>query len=124
MGVPSRSRLLATQLRNIELKKQIENYCGYYMVVLQYHGNQHTASLNLKQAFCYEILHRIKENGYRFVTAFGRKDNHKLVEPTHQVIVKKLMNDFYNLKYKKEKATKNDVSEENSHCLIAKVVDI
>ena len=58
------------------------------------------------------------------MTAFGRKDNCKWVEPTHQVIVKKLMNDFYNLKYKKEKATKNDIAEENSHCLIATVVDI
>ena len=80
MGINIRSKQRGTQLGNIELKKQIEKYYSVYKAVPQGGTNWHRP--NLKQALCYEVLHLMEENGYRFVTATGSTNDRKWFEPT------------------------------------------
>ena len=100
MGINIRSKQRGTQLGNIELKKQIEKYYSVYKAVPQGGTNWHRP--NLKQALCYEVLHLMEENGYRFVTATGSTNDRKWFEPTHRDIVEKIANDFGNLTKRKE----------------------
>ena len=100
MGINIYSKQRGTQLGNIELKKQIEKYYSVYKTVPQGGTNWHGP--NLKQALCYEVLHLMEENGYRFVTATGSTNDRKWFEPTHRDIVEKIANDFGNLTKRKE----------------------
>ena len=103
MGVNSMCGLHSTQKGNVELKRVLnEHYDDAYMAVESKHvGNLATE----KQAISYEILHLMEDDGYRFVTAVGEKqDDFKWFEPTHKVITLFIQQAFQNLTASKKKA--------------------
>ena len=102
MNVNSMSRLLYSREGNAKLKRAVnDRYDAYMAVDSKYTGAKATAKL----AICYEILHLMEDDGYRFVTAVGEKqDDFKWFEPTHKVITLFIQRAFQNLTGKKKQA--------------------
>ena len=102
MNVNPVSRLLYSREGNAKLKRAVNDRHDAYMAVdSKYSGAKSTEKL----AISYEILHLMEDDGYRFVTAVGEKqDDFKWFEPTHQVITLFIQTAFQSLTEKKKKA--------------------